>query len=40
MSKDETATVLDFQDDWYKVETNKVPNGSGWVAGDHLTVTR
>jgi len=40
MTKDETAKVLDFQDDWYKVETNKVPNGSGWVAGDHLTVTR
>lgn len=40
MSKDETAKVLDFQDDWYKVETNKVPNGSGWVAGDHLTVKR
>ena len=40
MSKDETARVLDFQDDWYKVKTNKVPDGSGWVAGDHLTVTR
>jgi len=40
MSKDETGKVLDFQDDWYKVQTSKVPNGSGWVAADHLTVTR
>jgi hypothetical protein len=39
MNKDETAPVLDFQDNWYKVQTNKVPDGAGWVAADHVTVS-
>jgi hypothetical protein len=38
MNTDETAPVLDFKDDWYKVQTNKVPGGAGWVAADHITV--
>jgi hypothetical protein len=25
-------------DGWYRLKTNKVPPGSGWVAEDHLTV--
>jgi hypothetical protein len=39
MNKDETAPVLDFKDNWYKVQTNKVPDGAGWVAADHVTVS-
>jgi hypothetical protein len=38
MEKDETAPVLDFKDNWYKVQTNKVPDGSGWVAADHVDI--
>jgi hypothetical protein len=31
--------VLQYNTDgWYRLKTNKVPPGSGWVAEDHLTV--